>query len=108
LIQLLESKYLSTDREFKPLDLAATSYYFALDVISEIAFGKAIGNLDADNDLAAYIKATEETIPFIVFLGVFPWLARIAFSWPCKYFLPMDEDTAGLGKLMGFVIFALL
>lgn len=90
------------------MDLAATSYYFALDVISEIAFGKAIGNLDADNDLAAYIKATEETIPFIVFLGVFPWLARIAFSWPCKYFLPMDEDTAGLGKLMGFVIFALL
>jgi hypothetical protein len=107
LIQLLESKYLSTDTDFKPVDFAPKAQYFTLDVISEIAFGEAFGNLEADDDVASYIKATEETIPLIVFLGIFPWLARILFSWPCKYLLPSDKDPLGMGKLMRSVLFHL-
>lgn len=87
------------------MDFAPTSQYFTLDVTSEIAFGKAFGNLEADDDLASYIKASEETMSFIIFLGIFPWLARIVYSWPCKYLLPSDKDTVGMGKLMGSVLF---
>lgn len=100
LLKLLESKYLSTDTDFKPVDFAPKSQYFTLDVISEIAFGEAFGNLEADDDVASYIKASDETIPFIIVLGIFPWLARIVYSWPCKYLLPSDKDKDGMGKLM--------
>lgn len=103
-IQLLRSKYLSTGIEYKPVDFAPKSQYFTLDVISEIAFGEAFGNLEADADLASYIKAAEDTIPVIIFLTVFPWLVRVFFSWPFTYLLPTDKDTVGLGKLMGCVI----
>jgi hypothetical protein len=104
LIRLIESKYLSTDTDFKPVDFAPKTQYFTLDVISEIAFGEAFGNLEADDDVASYIKASEELMPFIVFLGIFPWLARMVYSWPCKYLLPTDKDEIGLGKLMGSVL----
>ncbi|KAE9363167.1 cytochrome P450 [Stipitochalara longipes BDJ] len=100
-IHLLGSKYLSTNTEFKPVDFAPKAQYFTLDVISEIAFGEAFGNLEADEDLASYIKTTEETIPILICLTVFPWLVRIFFSWPFTYLLPSDKDTVGLGKLMG-------
>jgi hypothetical protein len=105
LVQLLESKYLSTDTDFKPVDFAPKSQYFTLDVISEVAFGEAFGNLEADDDLSSYIKASEDVIPFLVLLGIFPWLARIIHSWPCKYLLPSEKDKDGMGKIMGSVLF---
>jgi hypothetical protein len=86
------------------VDFAPKAQYFTLDVISEIAFGEAFGNLEADDDLASYIKAAEETIPIIIFLTVSPWLVQIFFSWPFTYLLPSDKDTVGLGKLMGCVL----
>lgn len=100
LIQLLDSKYVSTDTQFRPVDFAPKSTYLTLDIISDIAFGKSFGNLKADNDTVSYIRGIEETMSFIVLLGIFPWLARIVFSWPCKYLLPSDKDAAGMGKLM--------
>jgi hypothetical protein len=107
LIQLLESKYLSTDTDFKPVDFAPKSQYFTLDVISEVAFGEAFGNLEADDDLSSYIKASEDVIPVLVLLGIFPWLARIVHSWPCKYLLPSEKDKDGMGKIMWSVLFHL-
>jgi hypothetical protein len=103
LIKLLESKYLSTDTVYKPVDFAPKSQFFTIDVISEIAFGKSFGNLEADEDTSSYIKATEEIFPMIILLGTFPWLAQVFFSRPFKGLLPSDTDAAGMGKLMGFV-----
>lgn len=104
LIHLLESKYVSTDGEYKPVDFAPKAQFFTLDVISDLAFGKAIGNLEADKDLSSYIKTMEETFPMIVLLGAFPSLAKVFFSRPMKSLLPSDTDTVGMGKLMGFVL----
>lgn len=86
------------------MDFAPKAQFFTLDVISDIAFGKAFGNLEADKDCSSYIKTTEETFPMIVLLGAFPWLAKIFFSRPLKGLLPSDKDQVGLGKLMGFVL----
>ena len=108
LIYLLESKYVSTDIAYKPVDFAPKASFFTLDVISDIALGKAFGNLEADKDVSSYIKTTEETFPMLVLLGSFPWLARVFFSRPMKSLLPSDTDTVGMGKLMGFVLFLLL
>ena len=100
----MESKYISTSTEYKPVDFALKAAYFTLDVISDIAFGKAFGNLDADRDTSSFIKTSEETLPMIVLLGAFPWLANVFFAYPFKLLLPSDKDTVGLGKLVGFVV----
>ncbi|OAT02191.1 uncharacterized protein BDCG_17431 [Blastomyces dermatitidis ER-3] len=38
-IRLIESKYLCTDTELRPVDIARKVQYLTLDVISTIAFG---------------------------------------------------------------------
>lgn len=103
-IQLLESKYISTNTAYKPVDLAPKSQLFTLDVISEIAFGKSFGNLQADEDCSSYIQTMKESFPVIILLGVFPWVAEVLFSRPMRRFVPKDTDPAGMGKLMGFVL----
>jgi len=104
LIRLLDSKYVSTDTSYKPIDFATTTAFFTLDVISEIAFGKAFGNLEADEDVSSYLKTTEAVIPMIILLGAFPWLAKVFFSRPLKSLLPSDTDTVGMGKLTGYAL----
>ena len=73
-------------------------------MISEIAFGKAFGNLEADEDVSSYLKTTEAVIPMIILLGAFPWLAKVFFSRPLKSLLPSDTDTVGMGKLIGYAL----
>jgi hypothetical protein len=104
LIHLLESRYVSTNTDYKPVDFAPKAQFFTLDVISDLALGKPLGNLEADEDVSSYIKATEETFPMIVLLGAFPSLAKIFFSWPFSSLLPSDTDKVGMGKLMGSVL----
>jgi hypothetical protein len=103
LVQLLDSKYISTATEYKPVDFAPKAQFFTLDVISELAFGKSFGNLEADEDLSSYIKTMEGTFPMLVLVGAFPWLAQLFFMRPFRSLLPSDKDTVGMGKLMGFV-----
>jgi hypothetical protein len=104
LVRLLESKYISADTEYKPVDFALKTQFFTLDVISDIALGKAFGDLDADRDTSFLIKVSEESFPILVLLGAFLWLANVFFAYPIKLLLPSDKDTAGLGKLIGFVV----
>jgi hypothetical protein len=104
----LESKYLSTKTKYKPVDFALKTQFFTLDVISDIAFGKAFGDVDNDEYIASLIKTSEETLPMIVLLGAIPFLANIFFAYPFKLLLPSDKDTVGLGKLIGSVVLFLL
>lgn len=107
-VNLLESKYLSANTVYKPVDFAPKTQFFTLDVISEIAFGKSFGNLEADEDTAEYIKTTEGLFPMLVLLGAFPWMAHVFFSRPFKGLLPTETDSVGMGKLMGFVLLYIL
>jgi hypothetical protein len=88
---------------YKPVDLAPKIQYFTLDVISDIAFGKAFGNLTADGDVSSYIKIIEEAFPFVMILATFPELCQIFFSRIFKPIWPKDTDKTGIGKLMGYV-----
>lgn len=107
LVRLLESKYLSTRTDYRPVDFALKSQFFTLDAISDIAFGEAFGDLENDEDISSIIQTNEETMPMIVLLGAFPFLANIFFAWPFKLLLPTDKDTIGMGKLIGSVILCL-
>jgi len=66
--------------------------------------GKAFGNLNADEDTVSLVKASDETLPIVILLAAFPWLANVFSAYPFRLFLPSDKDTAGLGKLIRFVV----
>ncbi|KKZ65566.1 hypothetical protein EMCG_08591 [[Emmonsia] crescens] len=100
-IELLETKYLSTDTELRPVDFARKVQYLTLDVISTIAFGRTFGFLDKDGDLFDYIKTTEESLPLMQMIALVPWLVNVLQSRLFKAFLPSHTDVVGLGKVMG-------
>jgi hypothetical protein len=87
--------------------MAEKSQLLTLDIISEIAFGSPFGNLTEDKDISSYIKTMEEMFPLTILLGTWPALAKVFFWKPFRPFLPKETDTAGMGKLMGFVLLSL-
>jgi hypothetical protein len=85
------------------MDFGLKAQFLTLDIISEIAFGKAFGFVENDEDMFSYIATTESTIPLMILVGTFPWLARIVQSPLMKTFMPKDTDAYGLGRIMGYV-----
>ena len=101
LVRLIDSKYISTAPDYRPMDFARKAQYLTLDVISNLAFGKAFGDLDRDEDVHKYIEMLEEAGPTIILLTVLP-LVRTLLSMPIlKRLLPNPEDKIGFGKVMG-------
>ena len=101
LVSLLERKYLSTDTDFRPVDLARKVQYFTLDVISALAFGKELGYLAADEDLHGYIKTTESTLPIMLAMALVPWLLYTIQSPRLKRFIPNVRSIVGIGTVVG-------
>jgi hypothetical protein len=101
-ITLVESKYISSATEYKPMDLASKSQYYPLDVISELGFGEAFGFLREDRDLWAYMETNDGFWPVVITLGNVPALARFMRAWPLTLLMPKSTDTAGFGAVMGF------
>jgi len=84
--------------------MATKVQFLTLDIISEIAFGNAFGNLESDEDISSYMKTVQDMFPLIILLGTWPVLAKVFFWKPFRRFLPKETDTTGVGKLMGFVL----
>jgi hypothetical protein len=101
LIHLIESKYLSTPTDFRPMDFAQKAQYFTLDVISHLAFSEPFGYLEKDDDVYDYIKITEQTIPAILILANVPWLASILQSRALRGLMPSEKDKLGFGAFIG-------
>jgi len=101
LVSLISSKYISTDKDYRPLDFALRTQFFTLDVISDLAFGHPFGYLDADDDVFDYIKTTASAIPVIIMLGNLPWLARAVQSRLLRGILPKATDKVGFGAFIG-------
>jgi hypothetical protein len=76
-VDLLRRKYISTDKEFKPVDLGEKSAFFTLDIITDVAFGQPFGNLIEDRDKYDYLRGTEDMLPLMVRLTIVPPLARL-------------------------------
>lgn len=101
LVELIESKYLSTAREYRPVDFAQKTQYFTLDVISHLAFGHAFGYLSKDDDVFDYIKITNSFIPIMLILANIPELARLLQSRLLRGLLPKESDKLGFGAFIG-------
>lgn len=101
LVSLLETKYLSTDTDFRPVDLARKVQYFTLDVISALAFGKELGYLAGDDDLHGYIKTTESTLPIMLATALVPWFLYTIQSPRLKWLIPNVRSIVGIGTVVG-------
>ncbi|KAF2456270.1 cytochrome P450 [Lineolata rhizophorae] len=99
-LQLIRKKYLSHAGRYNPMDLARKIQFLTMDVISEIGFGKAFGDVTADEDVDGYIESSEQGQRMMckaVALGIsrvllIPWVGRLL--------LPSEKDERGYGKMM--------
>jgi hypothetical protein len=103
LIGLIERSFVSTPTDFRLVDFAQKSQFFALDVICEVGFGATPGFLSQDKDLFNYLEINNAFFPVLIILSHFQWLARLMHKWPMKYSLPKVGDKVGFGALMRYV-----
>jgi hypothetical protein len=95
LIELIRSKYLSSDAETRSMDLAEKVRYLTLDAMSNVGFGKPFGGAKADEDLNEYLKAGETGLAVVsvgAALGL-TWLLQ----WPplVRIMGPSEKDLVG-------------
>ncbi|TEA19139.1 Cytochrome P450 monooxygenase lolP1 [Colletotrichum sidae] len=100
LVNLIETRYLSTETEFKPCDLARKVQYFTLDVISAIGFGKKFGYVEADADFMRYIDTTEKMLPTILMIALQPWVLSIMQNPTLSFLFPNVKSVIGIGDVM--------
>ncbi|KAK2004378.1 cytochrome P450 [Colletotrichum falcatum] len=99
LVQLIRSKYISTDAASKPMDLAQKIQYLTLDVISDISYGKAFGDLRADDDVfgvAASADAGMTIFTYKIALGLYKVLQS---PLAARLLGPKETDATGFGRM---------
>ncbi len=102
-VNFLETKYLSTAKDYRPVDLARKVQYLTLDIITKLAFGHQFGYLQTDSDVHSYIQMTEDSMPVMMVLTVFPGLAKILQSPWGRKLMPSERDRVGFGKFIRYV-----
>jgi cytochrome P450 len=101
-VDTIRAKYLSKGNVLKKMDLGRSAQYFTLDVISDLAFNKAFGDVPDDKDKFGYIKTTEDAIGFMTLLSIFPNVHRwIEQSRLIDLLAPSAKDKTGLGPIVG-------
>jgi len=101
LVGLIQRKYLSTDKELKPMDFAKTAQYFTLDAVTKIAYGKEFGYLATDSDVYEYIETAEAYVPNLVILAEIPYLWNLVkHPWVLNALGPKKTDQKGMGTIL--------
>ncbi|KAL3595685.1 hypothetical protein FPOAC2_10040 [Fusarium poae] len=100
-ITLLETKYLSTEDVYRPVDFAQKAQFFTLDVISDLAFGQPFGYLTKDEDVFDFLKITRAYFPFTVTMANLPWMISLLHSRLFSGLVPKDTDKVGFGAFIG-------
>jgi len=103
LLDLLNEKYLRRKgMPFRTVDFSKTLGYFTLDVITEIAFGRSAGYLEANADKFDFFTNVQAFVPVMSLTAVVPSLVKITeISWINKRLAPKSSDAVGIGKIMG-------
>ncbi|CAL5870646.1 uncharacterized protein PFLUO_LOCUS4886 [Penicillium psychrofluorescens] len=99
-LNLIRSKYVSSDRQVVPMDLAKKVQYFTLDVISSVGLGTAFGMLQSDQDVDNYLQSSEEGLAIgntALAMG-FTWITQAPFIG--RFVAPSPKDNNGFGKMM--------
>lgn len=100
-VQLIKTKYLSTEDRARPMECAKKIQYFTLDVISSVGLGRPFGMLVNDGDELGFIKSAEEGLykaSVFIALGL-SWVTHI--PWFGRLLSPSPKDSGGFGRILG-------
>lgn len=100
-IDLIERKYISTDTELRPMELAHKAQYFTIDVMTELNSSEASGYLEQDKDVDGFIEVNDKFVPWVPTLMAYPAINTILRSWPFSALLGSDGDEVGFGRMIG-------
>jgi hypothetical protein len=101
-VELIHSRYISTEKEFRPMDMAQKAAFFTMDVITNVAFAKPFGYLTNDEDVYKYIQSTDEMMPIMLTITAIPVIKYILqIPSVSKLLFPSDKDNTGVGKIIG-------
>ncbi|KAG5657686.1 hypothetical protein KAF25_007719 [Fusarium avenaceum] len=100
-ITLLETRYLSTEEKYHPVDFAQKVQFFTLDVISDLAFGEAFGYLEKDEDVFDFISITRSYFPVTLVMANLPIVVDLLHSRLFSGLLPKETDKLGFGAFIG-------
>lgn len=100
---ILRQRYLSEGDKLNPVDLARASYYFTLDVITDLSYGEAFGFLDAEGDLYNYTRSLDQLLVVTGLFSEIPFLRKFSNTFVGAAFKPKFSDKSGMGRLMGYV-----
>ncbi|OQD66167.1 hypothetical protein PENPOL_c005G05328 [Penicillium polonicum] len=99
-LNLIRSKYISSDRHVVPMDLAKKVQFLSLDIISSIGLGKAFGMLQSDRDVDNYLQSSGEGLAIgNTALGMgFAWITQMPIIG--RLIAPSAKDNNGFGRMM--------
>lgn len=101
---VLRQRYLAKGDQVNSVDLARLSYYFTLDVITDLSYSESFGFLDAEGDLYNYTKSLDHLLKITGLISEIPFMRRVANSVVLSALLrPKLTDEGGMGRLMRYV-----
>lgn len=100
---IIRQRYLSEGENLNSVDLARVTYYFTLDVITDLSYGEAFGFLDAEGDLYDYTSSLDRLLLITGLFSEIPALRSISNTFVGAAVKPKLSDRSGLGRLMGYV-----
>ncbi|KAF6805135.1 pisatin demethylase [Colletotrichum sojae] len=99
-IQLIRSKYLSTNATARPMDFAQKVQFLTLDVISDISFGSAFGHLLADADVNEIARSCEEGLLAFTVAAALGLYKLVQHPLVAPVVGPKETDASGFGRMM--------
>ncbi|KAK3330032.1 cytochrome P450 86A1 [Apodospora peruviana] len=98
-VALIEREYLSTDKDFRPMDLAEKAQFLTLDIISDLAIGKCFECLNEDRDTHGQITFVSGSVPLMVVMSIVPASFVLLQNPIARALLPTDKKE-GVERMM--------
>ncbi|RPA73663.1 cytochrome P450 [Ascobolus immersus RN42] len=87
----------------KACDFALWAQYFAYDVVTDVAFGRAVGFVEAGKDVAGLVGNFHRNLPVGNILVRVRWLAQLLAMVPgLRWAMPKSGDEVGVGVMMTY------
>jgi len=101
LLALVRRKYLSTNREARPLDFAPLSRFFTIDVVTRLIYGESFGHLDEGEDVHGFVEQIDTAMKVMGIALDVPGVRNVLLSHTFQNNLgPKKGDKWGIGRVM--------
>ncbi|KXX83296.1 Pisatin demethylase [Madurella mycetomatis] len=103
MLDLINTKYLTTGDKVRPLDWGYLASYFSIDSITDISFSEPIGDLQEDKDKWNFLHNTEDNLRPMSFFTIFPDILGLIPTWlMVKFLAPHPGDNSPFGQVLGY------